>query len=75
MGFCISNSIFFNKNKMKYLYNKKNFKKVFYDLIENYFISFDTVIIKRIFKKLDHYIDDRFNVIHDMDLLVRLSAI
>ena len=78
VGFCISNSIFFNKNKMKYLYNKKRIfkKKVFYDLIENYFISFDTVIIKKEFlKKLDHYIDDRFNVIHDMDLLVRLSAI
>ncbi len=78
VGFCISNSIFFNENKKKHFYDKdKNFKKkVFYDLIENYFISFDTVIIKRKFlKKLSHTIDDRFNVIHDMDLLVRLSAI
>ena len=78
VGFCISNSIFFNENKMKYLYHKNRTfkKKVFYDLIENYFISFDTVIIKKEFlKKLSHTIDERFNVIHDMDLLVRLSAI
>ena len=78
VGFCISNSIFFNEKKKKYLYDKNRVfrKKVFYDLIENYFISFDTVIIKREFlKKLSHTIDDKFNVIHDMDLLVRLSAI
>jgi len=78
IGFSISNSIFFNENKNKYLYDKKKKfkKKVFNDLIENYFISFDTVIIKKIFlKKLNHKFDHRFNIIHDMDLLIRLSAI
>ena len=78
VGFSITNSIFFNNKKSKYLYNlnRKFKKKVFYDLIEDYFISFDTVIIKKKFlEKLDHSIDKRFNIIHDMDLLIRLSFI
>ena len=78
IGFCISNSVFFNKLKSKNFYSKKkNFnKKVFYELIENYFISFDTVIIKSEYlKKLNHTLDARFNIIHDMDLLIRLSDI
>ena len=78
IGFCISNSIFFNKFKSKNFYSPKQHfkKKVFYELIKNYFISFDTVIIKlRYLKKLNHMIDERFNIIHDMDLLIRLSNI
>ena len=78
IGFCISNSIFFNKFKSKNFYSPKQHfkKKVFYELIKNYFISFDTVIIKlKYLKKLSHMIDERFNIIHDMDLLIRLSNI
>ena len=78
IGFCISNSIFFNKFKSKNFYSSKRHfkKKVFYELIKNYFISFDTVIIKlKYLKKLSHMIDERFNIIHDMDLLIRLSNI
>jgi len=77
-GFTISNSVFFNDKKKKPLYpfNKKFRKKVFYELIKNYFISFDTVIIKSSFlKKLSHTLDKKFNIIHDMDLLIRLSKI
>ena len=76
-GFSISNSIFFNENKSINLYNNRSFKKkVFYDLISNYFISFDTVIIKRKYlNKLSHTIDERFNIIHDLDLMIRLSFI
>ena len=76
-GFSISNSIFFNEYKSINLYNNKSFKKkVFYDLISNYFISFDTVIIKRKYlNKLSHTIDERFNIIHDLDLIIRLSSI
>ena len=76
IGFTISNSIFFNKSKKKYLYpNNKTFnQEIFYDLIKNYFISFDTVIFKRSsLNKLSHNIDQNFNLIHDMDLLIRLS--
>ncbi len=78
IGFTITNSIFFSKFKSKNFYSlKRNFeKKVFYKLIENYFISFDTVIIKSMYlKKLNHMIDEKFNIIHDMDLLIRLSDI
>ena len=78
VGFSITNSIFFNNKKRNYLYNfnRRFKKKVFYDLIKDYFISFDTVIIKKKFlEKLDHSIDKRFNIIHDMDLLIRLSFI
>ncbi len=78
IGFVISNTIFFNKSKNMNLYPPKaSFeKKVFYKLLENYFISFDTVIIKSIYlKKLEHMIDEKFNIIHDMDLLIRLSDI
>lgn len=78
IGFTISNSIFFNKSKNKnfYSFNAHFKKKVFYKLIENYFISFDTVMIRSSYlKKLDHKFDERFNIIHDMDLLIRLSRI
>ena len=78
IGFSISNSIFFNKSKNKHFYSvdTKFKKKVFYKLIENYFISFDTVMIRSSYlKKLDHMFDERFNIIHDMDLLIRLSVI
>ena len=57
---------------------KKDFfkKKIFYDLVENYFISFDSIIFKYSYiKKLDHSLDKRFNIIHDMDLVIRLSKI
>jgi glycosyltransferase involved in cell wall biosynthesis len=78
IGFSISNSIFFNKSKNKNFYslNTKFKKKVFYKLVENYFISFDTVMIRWSYlKKLNHMFDERFNIIHDMDLLIRLSII
>ena len=74
-GFSISNSIFFNEKKQKLLYKKdQNFSKnVFYKLIKNYFISFDTVMIKKShLDKLDHTFDKTFNIIHDCDLLIRL---
>ena len=78
VGFSITNSIFFNEKKEKLFspFSRSFKKKVFYKLIENYFISFETVIIRKSFlKKLDHSIDHQFNIIHDMDLLIRLSEI
>ena len=78
VGFVISNSIFFNDKKSKKLFNNNIIfeKKIFYKLIEKYFISFDTVMMKLSFiKKLDHGLDKRFNIIHDMDLVIRLSKI
>ena len=78
IGFTISNSVFFNKNNEKNFYSdKKKFNKnVFYDLIENYFISFDTVIIKTSkLNELNKKLDKKFNIIHDLDLIIRLSKI
>ena len=78
IGFTISNSVFFNKNNEKNFYpDKKKFNKnIFYDLIENYFISFDTVIIKTSkLNELNKKLDKKFNIIHDLDLIIRLSKI
>jgi glycosyltransferase involved in cell wall biosynthesis len=78
VGFVITNSLFFNDKRSKILFNSNKIfeKNIFYKLIENYFISFDTVMMRLSFiKKLDHGLDERFNIIHDMDLLTRLSKI
>ena len=78
VGFVISNSIFFNDKKSEKLFNNNIIfeKEIFYKLIENYIISFDTVMMRLSFiKKLDHGLDKRFNIIHDMDLIIRLSKI
>jgi glycosyltransferase involved in cell wall biosynthesis len=72
---CFSNSIFFNKNKRRLLYKKKppdGF--IFYNLLKKYYISLDTVLFsKKTFKELNHHIDEKFDLIHDMDLVIRLS--
>ena len=78
VGFTISNTIFFDELKEKTYFdeNKKFPNEIFYSLVENYFISFDTIMIKSLFlKKLNHHLDKRFNIIHDMDLIIRLSSI
>ena len=78
VGFVICNSIFLEEKNEKYYFKSgKVFpNKIFYDLIENYFISFDSIIFKsKYIKKLDHSLDKRFNIIHDMDLIIRLSKI
>ncbi len=75
VGIVISNSIIFNKKRAKRLYFKRPPEgKVFYDLIKNYYISLDTVILRKdSLKKLDKYFQSKFNIIHDLDLLTRLS--
>lgn len=78
VGFTISNTLFFNEFKSKQFYPKNKIfkKKIFYDLIRKYNISFDTVIMRSSYlNKLDHTLDKNFDIIHDMDLLIRLSKI
>ena len=66
IGVSFSNSYFFKGKKKKLLYNK----------IPSDGISFDTVIIKKIYlDKLNHKFEERFDIIHDLDLLIRLSMI
>ena len=75
VGIVISNSIIFNKKRSKKLYFYKPPEgKVFYDLINNYFISLDTVILRKdSLKKVEKNFQSKFNMIHDLDLLIRLS--
>ncbi len=77
VGVSFSNSYFFRGNKKKILYKKKPIDgRIFKNLLERYYISFDTVIIKKkILDKLKHKFDERFTITHDLDLLIRLSMI
>ena len=76
VGISISNSIFFNnKGKKKLLYKerpKEGF--VFKELLEGYYISMETVVIRKSsLELLDEYFDERFEVIEEFDLFIRLS--
>ena len=77
VGVSFSNSCFFKGNKKKLLYKKAPLDGyIFESLLKRYYISFDTVIIKKIFlKKLGQKFDERFTITHDLDLLIRLSMI
>ena len=77
IGLCFSNSVFFNKKFKRKLYNyKPNDGYIFTHLLKKYYISFDTVFIKMKFiKKLNSNFDKRLNIIHDLDLIIRLSQI
>ena len=76
VGIVISNSVFFNdKGKEKLLYKKKPSEGfVFKELLESYYISLETVIIRNSkLKLLSEYFDERFEVIEEFDLFIRLS--
>ena len=76
VGIAISNSIFFNKKgKEKLLYKTKPSEGfVFRELLESYYISMETVLIKKSkLELLDEYFDERFEVIEEFDLFIRLS--
>ena len=77
VGIVICNSIFFNsKNNEKLLYTNKKPKEgyVFKELLESYNISLETAIIRKsAIEKLDHYFDNRFEVIEEFDLFIRLA--
>ncbi len=76
IGIVISDTLFFNDKKIiKQHY--KNFKpptgNVFRHLLSSYFISLETAIIrKKALLELDHYFDERFEVIEEYDLFIRL---
>ena len=75
IGAVYTNSLFFSKNFRKPLYRISQPKeRSFYNLIEKYDISLDTVIFNtKLVKKLKNPLDKRFNLIHDLDLIIRLS--
>lgn len=79
VGIVICDTIFFNKDgDFKQLYKSKKplTGDVFRELLRAYYISLETVVIRRDhLLKLSHWFDNRFSMIEEMDLLVRLSAI
>ncbi len=77
IGVSFSNSYFFKGNRKKLLYKKQpKDGSIFKNLLKRYYISFDTVIIKKkVLDKLSHKFDERFTITHDLDLLIRLSMI
>jgi glycosyltransferase involved in cell wall biosynthesis len=79
VGIVVSDTIFFNEQgdfKQIYKTNKPPRGDVFRELMSGYFISLETVVVRRSF--LDHmnaWFDPRFNMIEEMDFLLRLSKI
>tara|TARA_Y100000589_G_scaffold331049_1_gene383028 strand:- start:1333 stop:2265 length:933 start_codon:yes stop_codon:yes gene_type:complete len=76
VGIVISNSIFFNANKKEKILYKRNPKEgyVFKELLEAYYISLETAMIRKSeLNKLSEWFDNRFEVIEEFDLFIRLS--
>ena len=79
VGIAICDTVFFNKRgdfKQLYKTDKPVTGNVFKELLRAYYISLETVIIRRSsLEKLTYWFDNRFSMIEEMDLLIRLSAI
>ena len=77
IGMVISNTIFFSKNKSKKFYSiAPPTGYVFNQLLENYFISLETLICKKKFlEKISFKFNREYSMISDMDLSLRLSMI
>ena len=69
--------LYFNETKGKFrLYSKiKSFDGFcFPHLLDNFFLCLSSVVIKKSqLKKLDHFFDNKFNVVEEADLFLRLS--
>ena len=79
VGIVITDTIFFKeKGNSRQLYKNKTPPTGFIidKLLENYFISLETVLLKKSYiEKLDHSFDPQFNHLSDYDLIIRLSLI
>jgi glycosyltransferase involved in cell wall biosynthesis len=77
IGLVICNSMYFSHDKEKVFYNKKpHTGYVFYKLLENYFISLETIVCKK--KYLDQIsfkFNSEYSMISDYELCIRLSAV
>jgi glycosyltransferase involved in cell wall biosynthesis len=75
VGIVICNTIFFNNKKEKVYYKTPPSQGyVFRDLLKSYFISLETVVIrKESLKNLKYFFNDRYNIIEEFDFLIRLS--
>ena len=77
IGMVISNTIFFSDTKSKKFYkNDPPTGYVFFDLLDNYFISLETLICrKKYIKKILFKFDNDFSMISDLELTLRLSMV
>ena len=79
VGVVYSNLWFIKKNiKKKKIYSKKQLLsgKIHNELLKNYNVGIVTVILRKTyFLKLEKRFDDRFSIIGDFDLFLRLSKI
>lgn len=77
VGIVISDTVFFNgKDKEKQLYRKKAPPQgnVFYELITRYFVSLETVVLRKAaIDGLDYSFDSNLSHISDFDLIVRVG--
>jgi len=77
VGLIISDTIFFKDGAdVKQLYRKKKppTGPVFRHLLTDYFISLETAIIRKTaLATLDHWFDDRFNMVEESDLFTRIA--
>ena len=77
IGMVISNTIFFSDLKSKKFYNNDPpTGYVFYDLLDNYFISLETLICRTEYlKKISFKFDKDYSMISDLDLTLHLSTV
>lgn len=77
VGLVYSDTIFFNsagQEKRLYFRRKPYRGWCFTDLLNNYVLSLETVVIRRnVLDKLDHWFDERFSAIEEVDLFVRIG--
>ena len=77
VGIVISNTLFFNEKggfKKLYTKNKPPSGYIFRDLLESYFISLETAIIrKKALPNKNNWFDKRFQIIEEFDLFLRMS--
>ena len=76
-GLVITNSLYFSHNKEKIFYKKKpNTGYVFYQLLENYNISLETLVCKKKFlDEISFKFNKKYSMISDYELCIRLSAV
>lgn len=77
VGLVICDTLFFNENGLeKQLYKKRKPPQgsVFRELLSDYFVSLETSVVRKAaLDALDTWFDERFNVIEEYDLFVRVG--
>ncbi len=77
VGLAFCDTIFFNKKgKEMQLYKRKKPPRgqVFKELLKEYFLSMETVVIrKKALNSLSQWFDDRFNIIEEAELFLRMA--